>query len=413
MKWLLYALVALALSVIVGLLALPDPGYVLLGYGKYSVETTLLTLCGALLVAYILLRLLAGLFHVPRRIHAWNGKQHLLRDQKRLNQGFIDLIEGNPLRSEHELRRLARESGRPLITYLAAARAAQQQGAVERRDHYLELARDAVPGADIAIELSRAELQMAQGQYGPALKTLSQLHRRVPHHVQVLKQLMQIYQRTGDWQRLRDLLPELRRRSVVSDTDYQAIAVHVYREIMQQAVRERDLPALQQVWRDMPKALHSDNGLNAVYADYLLQMHADEDAEKVIRSALKRHWDPQLAYLYGNLRDGDAAKQLEIVEGWLQQHPDDDRLLLTAAKLSIRNELWGKAKSYVEASLGRHPGPEGYQLLGLLCEKTEDKALALEAYRKGVKLLAAGSTAADIPALAADTPVEGKPEAGS
>ena len=60
-------LVALVASVGVALFALPDPGYVLIGFGKYSLETTLLVFVVVLAVAYVSLRMLAGLWYVDGR----------------------------------------------------------------------------------------------------------------------------------------------------------------------------------------------------------------------------------------------------------------------------------------------------------------------------------------------------------
>ncbi|RRQ21864.1 heme biosynthesis HemY N-terminal domain-containing protein [Thiohalobacter thiocyanaticus] len=64
MKPLFLALLTLALGVVLGLVFLNEPGYVLIGYGQWSVETSLSLLLFALLlgfiVLYALLRLLAG-----------------------------------------------------------------------------------------------------------------------------------------------------------------------------------------------------------------------------------------------------------------------------------------------------------------------------------------------------------------
>ncbi len=387
MKWLIYALLALTGSVLVGLFTLPDPGYVLLGYGKYSVETTLLTLLFGLFAAYFILRFLMGVFRVPQRVQAWNAQQKRSRDRKRLDQGLIELVEGNPQTAEQTLKQLTANSDKPLITYLAAARAAQQQGAIERRDQYLDLAQKTLPKAELAINLSRAELQISQGQYSEALNTLDQLRKLHPDHAQVIKYLLNIYQQSGDWHRLKQLLPDIKRRKVVSNDEFHAVSLRVYKELLSTSARERDLPALQQHWQELPRKLRKDGELVTVYAGHLLDLQADDAAESLIKESVSHDLDSNLAALYGRLRSGDAIRQLETVEGWLKQKPEDSGLLLSAAKLSMRNALWGKAKSYVEASIGQDPSPESYQLLGVLCEKTEDASLAMTAYRQGLNML--------------------------
>ena len=55
MKWLMLALLVLIASVAVALVALPDPGYVLIGFGNYSVETSLLVLLVVFMVTAPLL----------------------------------------------------------------------------------------------------------------------------------------------------------------------------------------------------------------------------------------------------------------------------------------------------------------------------------------------------------------------
>lgn len=409
MKWLIYALLALTGSVLVGLMTLPDPGYVLLGYGKYTVETTLLTLLAALLAAYFIVRFVMGIFRVPQRVQAWNEQQKRNRDRRRLDQGLIELVEGNPQTAEQTLRRLTQSADKPLITYLAAARAAQQQGAVERRDEYLDLAQQTSPKAALAVGLSRAELQMAQGQYTEALATLDGLRKRYPDHTQVIKYLLNIYRQNGDWHRLKQLLPDIKRRKVVANDAFHTLTLRVYKELLSASAKERDLSALQQHWQELPRNLRQDSELATVYAGHLLELHADEAAEALIREVSSRNFDPELACLYGNLRSGDAARQLETVEGWLKQQPDDSGLLLSAARLSMRNELWGKAKSYVEASIGQHPSPESYKLLGMLCEKTDDADNAISAYRQGLNMLAGEQPG--LPAIAADSPAPAIPGA--
>jgi len=391
MKWLLYSIAALVASVLVGLAALPDPGYVLIGYGKFSVEMTLLTLVAAVLVFYLLLRAAFGVWGLPSHVKDWKERRHLALEQKRLDQGFAELIEGNPVRAEQVLRRLVRDTDKPLAAYLAAARAAQQQGAVGRRDYYLELAQQSQPGAGLAVDLSRAELQIVQGQFVDALALLTRLRNAHPHHRQVLRMLVKLYQQTGDWVRLNDLLPEVRQYKALDADQQHLLAVQSLRQLLRGATRERDLQTLQQRWTGAPRTLKSDEALLVEYAECLLRLGADEQAESLLVGAVRQLWNPQLAYLYGNLRDGDVAKQLATVEEWLKIHPDDHRLLLAAAKLSMRGELWGKARNYLDASIGRKPTAESYQLMGALLEKTESPASAVDAYRKGLKLLAEGT----------------------
>ena len=65
-------------------------------------------------------------------------------------------------------------------------------------------------------------------------------------------------------------------------------------------------------------------------------------------------------------------------------------LLLTLGKISLRNALWGKARSYLESSIAHQPTPEAYRLLGSLLEQLHEPDQAAACYRQGIELVAPG-----------------------
>ncbi len=397
MKWLFYTLLVLLASVGIALFALPDPGYVLIGYGNYSVETSLVLLVAFLLLAYVAVRLLAGLWRVPARIHRWEQRRRALQARSRLDRGLVRLLEGDWKVAEQRLSQLVKNRETPLITYLAAARAAQQQGSDKRRDHYLRLARQSAPGAELAVGLSQAELQIAAGQLPQAAATLSRLHGQAPRQVRVLQMLVDLYQQMHDWSRLRELLPAVRRRKALEGEALNALTVQVYGNLMKRAAGERDLAALKELWSDVPAHVTQDAGLLELYAGCLLQLGAEQDAETLIVTRLRHGWSKRLVYLYGKLHAGDAAARLATAETWLKRHDKDPVLLLTLARLSLRNQLWGKARHYLEASIGLHPTAESYRLLGELLERLGETDKAAEAWRTGLKLADSESAAGLLP----------------
>ena len=122
--------------------------------------------------------------------------------------------------------------------------------------------------------------------------------------------------------------------------------------------------------------------LIAAYVEQLRRLGAQEEAEEVLRSALKRGYDSRLARFYGVLRGADPARQLQTAELWLKQHPQDPALLLTLGRLCLQNQLWGKARDYFESSLKleRHPETcaELARLLAQLGELERSNQLLLE-----------------------------------
>ena len=397
MKWLLLAIVALLASVAIALVALPDPGYVLLGYGKYSVETSLLVLLVIFALLYLGLRLLAGVWHVPATVHRWESQRHNQRLQRLFDGAVIDLAEGRVERAERRLARVLKSRQAPLQAYLSAARVAGQSGADERCDAYLLLARQRIPDAEITIALTRAEILLSGSQLEQAQTVLTRLHNTAPRNSQVLRLLMQLYVQQQDWQQLRSLLPELRHSQVLNDRQWQQLAVKVYRDRVLALSSTSGLKALKEGWKQLPPPVQQDEGLLAVYIEQLVRLGEHEQAEQLLGSRIRESWNQRLVYLYGDLQSVDASAQQALAERWLEQHRQDPVLLLSLAKISLRNQLWGKARSYLEASIDLQPGAEAYRLLGTLLEQLGEQDKAAECYRKGVALPVQGMSGIALP----------------
>ena len=123
-----------------------------------------------------------------------------------------------------------------------------------------------------------------------------------------------------------------------------------------------------------------------------------QKAEKELISALKSNWRGPLVRLFGLVEGADTTKQLKRAEGWLTNHGEDPDLLFTAARLCLRNELWGKARSYFETVISLRPSPEVYQEYGALLNQLGEGEAAAEAYRDGLGMVA-GSNLTALPHL--------------
>ncbi|MGE9115784.1 heme biosynthesis HemY N-terminal domain-containing protein, partial [Escherichia coli] len=81
----------------------------------------------------------------------------------------MDLAEGRWASAERHLHRAAEAERHPLLYYLGAARAANEQGRYEESDGLLERALERQPQAELAVALSHAQLQLDRGDSDGAL----------------------------------------------------------------------------------------------------------------------------------------------------------------------------------------------------------------------------------------------------
>ncbi|MEJ2406478.1 MAG: heme biosynthesis HemY N-terminal domain-containing protein, partial [Candidatus Thiodiazotropha sp.] len=333
MRTLIAAFLALLAAVVVTLWVKQDNGYVLIGYGQWTLEGSLalFTLIGLalFLLMHLSLRMLSRLWQMPERVAEWRRKRRILRAQRSLTRGLVEMAEGRWKVAERHLTRHAEQSETPLLNYLAAARAAQLQGEHGRRDDYLHLAHESMPSADVAVGLTQAELQLAHQQYEQALATLTHVRSLSPKHNYVLKLLKRLYQNLGEWKRLEEILPDLRRRKVISDKEYQVLEGQVVRERLQQEADSVD--SLVRYWQTIPKELRQDVDLLIDYCRMMLAVDAGPRVEPLIASSLAKQWHSELVLIYGRIELNDPTHQLTVAEGWLKQHPEDAGLLLTLA----------------------------------------------------------------------------------
>lgn len=388
MRTLIAAFLVLLAAVLVTLWVKQDNGYVLIGYGESTVEGSLalFTLVGLalFLVLHLLIRVSSRLWHMPERVAEWRLKRRSRRAQRALTRGLVEMAEGRWKVAERHLTRHAAQSETPLLNYLAAARAAQLQGEHTRRDDYLHLAHESMPSADVAVGLTQAELQLAHQQYEQSLATLMHVRTLSPKHDYVLKLLKKLYENLGDWKKLEEMLPDLRRRKVIADKELQELEARVCRERLKQESGSVD--SLVQYWQTVPKELRQDQHMLIDYARMLMSLGAGSRAEPLIAALLPKRWNAELVTLYGQIELKDPSHQLAVGEGWLKSHPEDPVLLLTLARLSLQNKLWGKARSYLEASIAISPSPESYQQLGLLLERMGEADKAMHCFRTGLGL---------------------------
>lgn len=405
MKLLLATLLVLFVGAVTALQLIEDPGYVLIGVGGWTVEMSLavlavLTLLLALIFHYGL-RLVSATWRLPQHWRSWRRRRHTLQARRGLTRGLVAMAEGEWDAAERSLLRQAGESETPLLHYLAAARAAHQSHADDRRDHYLRLAHACVPEESIAVALTQAELQLEHRQFEQAESTLAGLLREAPRHRHVLQLQLRLLLELQAWTRLRELLPALRRRKVIPGDEYRRLELRVYGELLDVAAADGNAASLVETWGGIPADLRHDRLLVQAHAGHLARLGRGDLAEPLLREALNRRMDNPLVRLYGLLEQATPARQLTTVEGWLTAHPADPDLLLAAGRIAVRNHLWGKARSAFEASLAARLDSEALRDLGALLEQLGEHEAAAARYREAAQL---GHGVAEVPAPKAALP---------
>lgn len=370
-----------------GLLAhllLTDPGYVAIRLGRTLLETTLpvfvVLVAGAYAVATLLLRAFAS----RRRLAQLRTERRRRRAREETQRGLLELAAGQWKSAEDLLTRAAPDSDSAAANYLVAARAADLLDATERRDEWLSRAQEEAPEARAAALITLAEMQMRRGQDEAALQTLEQLDASGDLNSRGLELMARLCQQLGRSDRLRALAPRLQATKELPEAQVNELLAVVRLADVRAAAERGDAAALEKAWSDVPRAARKLPASVVAYARAAMVCGDHPAAERVLRELIEQSPDAAAIRLYGELVLANPLVPLERAEGWLRQRPEDPELLASCARLCLRAELFGKARSYLEASLARRPNAENSLILADLLEQMGEREAAARCLRESV-----------------------------
>jgi len=268
------------------------------------------------------------------------------------------------------------------IARLLAARAAQEMRAVAQRERHLQEAID--HGAELAAQLFEAEACLDAKDAAAALVAIQRAKGIAPQHTALLRLELKARQMTGQWDEVERLLDALMRGNALET----GVAIQNRRMAYAENLKRRaeDDRGLLEYWKKIPADFKLDPWVARAAARAFMQRGGHDTALDVLEAALNRDWHEDLVALYGEVRGSDPVRQIEQAEKWLHAHPRDARLLLMLAQLCSVQQLWGKAQSYLEASLAIAPSADGHIRLAELKLQNSQPGEACKQYQKALAL---------------------------
>ena len=192
---------------------LQGAGYLLIVWGKTSIEMSLWVAMTLLLLIFITFYSLIKIYKTG--INSLVSTKRFLfgRSSKKAHaqmiEGLTDFIEGNWQGARKKLERSAPKVDSPLVNYLAAARSAYELGDEKQALDLLHKAEKTTEKPSLAVALTQAKMQLANEQYEQALATLERASNISDNHPTLLDLKRQAYSALQDWESLKQLMPLL------------------------------------------------------------------------------------------------------------------------------------------------------------------------------------------------------------
>lgn len=387
MRILFWILAICGLAVALTLAARHNAGYALLVYPPYRVELSLnllITLLFATLVAsYGLVRLFFHTLNLPSYVRTFRLERKRERARAAMMEALLAYHEGRYGKAENLAATTLDLPEFSAIGALLAARAAHKMKAFDKRDDYFLQAERLAPDQSAARLMTQAELLLDQRRHQEALTVLKRLHG-IARLTGAVRLELKAQQQAKNWEKVLELIAKLEKKEAIDPTYATQLKINAHRENLEN--RMPDLAALKDYWRKIPAADRSDSKIALAAARQFLAFGECPTAMEIVTESLEKTWDGSLVRLFAECR-GDVLKQIERAENWITEHPQDAALLLTLGRLCAQRELWGKALSYLEASLSIEKRAETHLALAQLLERIGREDEAREQYQTGLHLL--------------------------
>jgi len=386
MRSLISLLIIVVLAVGLAMAGRYDPGYVVLVYPPWRMEISfisfVLMLVGLVVGGILLLRLTLLTLNLPRIVREKREQMAALKRDENFAGGLKAYTEYRYQDAEQALGQWQGDDTRTGIARVLAARAAQDMRAVAQRERHVREATEF--GAELAAQLFEAETLLDLKDATGALVAIQSAKAIAPQHTALLRLELKARQMTGQWDEVDKLLDALTRSNALEPATVTQLRRMAYAENLKR--RADDDRALLDYWKKVPAEFKLDAFVARAAARAFIQRGGADTALDVIEAALNRDWHEDLVSLYGEVRGSSPTRQIEQAEKWLHAQPRDARLLLTLAHLCSKQELWGKAQSYLEASLAIAPSTEAHIHMAELRNQSGQTGEACQHYQKALAL---------------------------
>mgnify|MGYP001158916383 FL=1 len=374
-----------------------DPGYLLIAFGNHTFETSLfafLVLCGSVYFLFRILKVLINWIDLGRVFRV----RKLLDDRKKDKaesakvEGLIQILNGDWSAGYESLKKGMGAKDTDVITYIASSYAAFKSSKTDKWQQLLKEAEEKFPTYKSAIDLLHAKLLSETGQCDQARVILESLKGNSRYNARVTILLAELYLKLEDFESIEPLLPSLERDNLIDPEELEKIRVQIFKGKIRTLAEGNNFQnspdaknSLSAAWRKVPRKLSGNEELVLFYANILLRLGEGLESMRVIEKSISKKWSNRLTRFYGEHDFNRNSQQLITAEKWLKKSRNNEILFLTLARISLRNELWEKARGYYDSSLGVSPSPEAYLELSILQRKLGDERASTEnltQYRK-------------------------------
>ncbi len=329
-----------------------DPGYLLVAWGDWQVETSvwlaLATLFISLGCLWLLQRLLNSTWHAPAVLTRWVGGRSERGAQQHAEKGLVAFFEGRWETAEKTLRKRLPADQRSLLQSLFAVLATHRRGQRQRALALLDRLEGENKVPQDLVSIVRTECHIEANEWPLAAQSLDALSPAATATPRVQKLRAELAYARGDWPVVIELLPALRGAYLISE----GVAAVWEREAWMGVMMHDDSTAstLWLLWKRAPET-HKAAGseLWAVLIDRLLLQSEWGTLTKALQERFDQYCEPASLAAIAILPRDYAKKLKKPMKRWYSENQQSGCYAALAMIAQYENDLTESGALWREA----------------------------------------------------------------
>ena len=346
---------------------------------RINLHAFILGLLALVIVLYLLVRLIAGILHVPGRMQRFGVAQQGRQAAAALNNAGLAFFEGKFQKAEQEAAKVLanKEAGdNRTLALMLGAHAADQMDDTALRDRYLKDIETLPAKKQLSRYLLLAESALGRRDYPAAENHLNAAAQINPSLTRLVRLQLRYAFDHGNALEVLDKTAKLQKAGAINDYEAGQYQSWAYRRLL---ALVRDGGGLKACLKRIPDEQKAGE-LCAVIAEKYVHLGLYSQAVKWVAHYYPHTRQAELLEPFVQsvryLDDKAQRKAIDLADGWLQAQPNDAQLLMFLGELAYSKQLWGKAQGYLEASLAISPSVQARLALAKVFDETEQSAKA-------------------------------------
>ena len=346
---------------------------------RVNLHAFILGLLALVIVLYLLVRLIAGILHVPGRMQRFGVARQGRQAAAALNNAGLAFFEGKFQKAEQEAAKVLanKEAGdNRTLALMLGAHAADQMDDTALRDRYLKDIETLPAKKQLSRYLLLAESALGRRDYPAAENHLNAAAQINPSLTRLVRLQLRYAFDHGNALEVLDKTAKLQKAGAINDYEAGQYQSWAYRRLL---ALVRDGGGLKACLKRIPDEQKAGE-LCAVIAEKYVHLGLYSQAVKWVAHYYPHTRQAELLEPFVQsvryLDDKAQRKAIDLADGWLQAQPNDAQLLMFLGELAYSKQLWGKAQGYLEASLAISPSVQARLALAKVFDETEQSAKA-------------------------------------